>query len=90
MPKNYKYQINALLKKFPYEDHSKLIKMIPPLLNIKESTFFKWKATELSDTFEIPEGKFEMLCHMFEVKPEEMRHYPIHSPILRKLLEQEK
>ena len=70
MPKKLKYQIDALLKKFPYEDHSRLIKIIPPLLNIKESTFFKWKATDVADSFEIPEGKFQMLCAMFEVKPE--------------------
>lgn len=89
MPKKLKYQIDILLKKFPYEDHSRLIKMIPPLLNIKESTFFKWKATDVEDSFEIPEGKFEMLCNMFEVTPEEMRLYRIKSPILRELLEQE-
>ena len=43
MPKNLKYKIDALLKKFPYEDHARLIKLIPPILNIKESTFFKWR-----------------------------------------------
>ena len=89
MSKKLKYQIDALLKKFPYEDHSRLIKIIPPLLNIKESTFFKWKATDVDDSFEIPEGKFEMLCNMFEVKPDEMRLYSIKSPILRKLLQEE-
>jgi hypothetical protein len=89
MPKKLKYQIDALLKRFPYEDHSKLIKIIPPLLNIKESTFFKWKATDVDDSFEIPEGKFEMLCDMFEVRPEEMRQYKIKGPVLRKLLEQD-
>ncbi len=88
MSKKLKYQIDALLKKFPYEDHAKLIKLIPPLLNIKESTFFKWKATEVDDSFEIPEGKFEMLCKMFEVNPEEMRLYKIKTPSLRQLLEQ--
>ena len=87
MPKKLKYQIDALLKKFPYEDHSRLIKIIPPLLNIKESTFFKWKATDVADSFEIPEGKFQMLCAMFEVKPEEMRQYPVNAPLLRTILE---
>ena len=86
MPKNLKYKIDALLKKFPYEDHARLIKLIPPILNIKESTFFKWKATSIDDTFEIPEGKFQMLCEIFEVEPEDLRHYYAKAPTAKHLL----
>ena len=86
MPKNLKYKIDALLKKFPYEDHARLIKLIPPMLNIKESTFFKWKATSLEDSFEIPEGKFQMLCEIFEVEPDELRHYSPKTQTAKQLL----
>ena len=89
MQKKLKYNIDSLLKRFPYDNHARLIKIIPPLLNIKESTFFKWKATELSDSFEIPEGKFEILCRLFEVKPEEMRCYELIIPSLKEILGQE-
>jgi hypothetical protein len=86
MSKELKYNIDVLLKKFPYEDHAKLIKLIPVLLNIKESTFFKWKATQLSDNFEIPEGKFQMLCVIFDVSPDEMRLYKISNIDIKSIL----
>lgn len=86
MSRELKYNIDVLLKKFPYEDHAKLIKVIPTLLNIKQSTFFKWKATQLSDNFEIPEGKFQMLCDMFEVTPAEMRLYKSEVIDIRNIL----
>jgi hypothetical protein len=86
MSKELKYNIDLLLKKFPYEDHAKLIKLIPAFLNIKESTFFKWKATQLSDSFEIPEGKFQMLCDMFEVTPSQMRLYKTPAVNIKSIL----
>ena len=85
-PKVLKYKIDFYLKKLPYEDHSRLIKSLPPILNIKESTFFKWKATLVTDSFEIPEGKFQMLCQIFSVRPEEMRSYEISAPTIKKIL----
>lgn len=89
MSKKLKYNIDFFLKKFPYEDHAKLIKLIPPVLNIKESTFFKWKATQITESFEIPEGKFQMLCDIFQVSPIELRNYQISSPKISDILNKE-
>lgn len=88
MSKVLKYKIDAYIKKLPYEDHANLIKLIPSILNIKKSTFFKWKATSIDDNFEIPEGKFQMLCQILGVQPDELRAYSIQTPPVKELLSQ--
>lgn len=44
------------------------------------------EATSLDDSFEIPEGKFTMLCEILEVEPSELRNYHPKASTAKQLL----
>jgi hypothetical protein len=87
--KEYKYLINEMVEKLPYNHYQKALKAIPKALGISTVTFNNYKNILKSDSQDIPHEKVIMLENLFSLPKGGLENFMIDTPSIEILLKQD-